>query len=961
MLGEGTLEEDRELFRAATPTTSTVTEETSPKVRKRSNYADSENRSVNPSSGREMGKDYRTLETSPTISVAPAYSSTSTGLLPVWGNLTATVRSSGQVVVGQNNSVTVNHYNSRPDLAGSSGVAPSRPYVSLPQVLPNFVGREEEARTVLEKLQSSKLVCIVGPAGVGKTQLAKKVFLQYIESNGMKGAYLEVTLGKRVPLLSSTTCSAADLYRYIKTFLIQEPNFALESENEDLLLRQINVLIQPDSLLLIDACESCVNEELNRALHKWIGRLLSSPFNIRVIATSQRKLVGLLPLNPNFHLDPLTEEDALTMIGNAVEQSQCNTNLLRRLIHRCSRFPLALAIVCSLLQGGDDPQELCERLEASPESRIRTLSPRFEDADIGSLQRMEVALSGFFKRLESRNITAYNALLVLSVIPQAFDKETMIALIRNSLKLSHSAVQIAIKLLKEHCFLHPSLSQDGREVYLMHSLIRDFAEKGRKYESALDCKSKTAFIKHFCSLLEKIGTNYHGDGPSRTQSFKAFDFNIESFTLLDRALIDKEWETVIEQPELISCIESLTRHRAGMLFVFMLPLQHHIEALKALLVLVRKKSLGKVAEALVLLDLGKTMKSTWKTECIKTAQQHFEDAKRLLENQVPKSGTVRFYEADCLKSCGKVRHRLAVQTKVYDPDQLRDALQQIQHGTAIFRDLLKDLESHQCDTTRNDIPNVRDVKRNLASCFKGQGNIRYWLEGSSQEAYSLLEKALVYRVDADGEYEITVAKLLLDIGKLLRFQSKTSYPNDRQKLLFMSLTVLTNASTITSVCGHYGPVAGKIYFHLGLAYKDWYKAHIGHQCPEILNEALEREILCLQWSITIQQQYSMPIELGKSFGILGTARSMRDNFVGAEEAFKISEACLVGDGASGDDNLDAVLTLYWSWSQTYRRQQKYDQEKQCLEKWIEQRLSSRTDNLRLQTLEKRTRERLLQL
>jgi hypothetical protein len=88
---------------------------------------------------------------------------------------------------------------------------------------------------------------------------------------------------------------------------------------------------------------------------------------------------------------------------------------------------------------------------------------------------------------------------------------------------------------------------------------------------------------------------------------------------------------------------------------------------------------------------------------------------------------------------------------------------------------------------------------------------------------------------------------------------------------------------------------------------------------------------------------------------------MRDNFVGAEEAFKISEACLVGDGASGDDNLDAVLTLYWSWSQTYRRQQKYDQEKQCLEKWIEQRLSSRTDNLRLQTLEKRTRERLLQL
>ena len=827
------------------------------------------------------------------------------------------------------------------------GAVPSR--LSLPQVLPNFVGRKKEIGNVLEKLQSFKFVCIVGPAGVGKTELAKKVFSHYVESNGIKGTYVEVTLGSSVTSLSN----AVDLYRYISIFLNQDSKFAVEIENEDLLLSRIDVL-QPDSLLLIDACENCANEESNEALHKWIGRLLSSRPNIKVIATSQRRLGGLLlpdTSDPNYHLDPLPEEDAVAMMTKAVLQSpfgsehlsQRRTDLLNRLVRHCSCFPLALAIVCSLLQGGDDPQELCERLEASPESKFGALSPRFEDANIGSLQPMVDALRGCFDRLKSRNAVAYKALLVLSIIPQAFDKETMFALISKSLELLNGGtVQKAATLLKEHCFLQASMSQDGREGFRMHSLIRDFAAQLRTSDLELDCKSKSAFIKHFCSLLERIGARYHGDGPSRIQAFKEFDSNVESLALLDRTLIDKNWKAVVEQPELTSCMYALTSQRAGALFVFRLPLRHHIEALEALLGLVRRNrnelSIETVAEARVLLDLGKTMKSTWEKQYTERALQHFEDSKQLLQNQMPKSTTLRFYEADCLKSCGKVRYRLAVHKEASADMQRREALQQVEQSSEMFRELLRVLERQQCDEGRSCTPSVRDVKRNLASCLKGQGEIQNWLEGPSQ-ARSLLQQALQYRLEADGEYDITTAKLLLSLGRICRVQSTprhTSCPADRQKLLNESEVILLKAVNITTVCGDYGPVAGKIYFQLGFVYRD--KARTSSSLPslEFFNNALVREIFWFERSLAMMQQYdASQRDLGHIYSNLGTARSIKGDYTGAEDAFKHGEKSLDGAIASGEGDLYALANLYWSWSQTYHKQEKYDEELQCLEKWTE--------------------------
>ena len=119
-------------------------------------------------------------------------------------------------------------------------------------------------------MTSCKFVCVVGPAGIGKSEIAKQACERYLERKERQGKRLCMCLGQTVGAFSR----AADLYRYIRAAILAQvdefKSIEDQLETDKDIMRQLDELFEPDSILLIDSCESCHSEELNVAIQRFI-------------------------------------------------------------------------------------------------------------------------------------------------------------------------------------------------------------------------------------------------------------------------------------------------------------------------------------------------------------------------------------------------------------------------------------------------------------------------------------------------------------------------------------------------------------------------------------------------------------------------------------------------------------------------------------------------------------------
>ncbi|MFI7446685.1 BTAD domain-containing putative transcriptional regulator [Nonomuraea sp. NPDC049714] len=141
----------------------------------------------------------------------------------------------------------------------------------LPAQLTRFVGREDELRLLAGLLESSRLVTVVGPGGVGKTRLAVEAVSRHrVHQRG------------RVWLVSLAAVDTADGLVEAVLSTISLPG---AQPAGTLLERVVNLLAGGEGVLVLDNCE-----QISGAVAKFAGRLLERQPDLTILATSREPL-----------------------------------------------------------------------------------------------------------------------------------------------------------------------------------------------------------------------------------------------------------------------------------------------------------------------------------------------------------------------------------------------------------------------------------------------------------------------------------------------------------------------------------------------------------------------------------------------------------------------------------------------------------------------------------------------
>jgi len=141
---------------------------------------------------------------------------------------------------------------------------------NLPSRLTSFVGREEVIGNLKQLLETSRLLTLVGPGGVGKTRLAVELAAGLVAEYSDGVWMVELATIAEPELVESTIASTLNL----RSAAGRPSNASLETRLAD---KQL--------LLVLDNCEHLIDTAADQ-----LNRILKSCPNIRCIATSREPL-----------------------------------------------------------------------------------------------------------------------------------------------------------------------------------------------------------------------------------------------------------------------------------------------------------------------------------------------------------------------------------------------------------------------------------------------------------------------------------------------------------------------------------------------------------------------------------------------------------------------------------------------------------------------------------------------
>ncbi|HJP75962.1 MAG TPA: BTAD domain-containing putative transcriptional regulator [Pseudonocardiaceae bacterium] len=250
-------------------------------------------------------------------------------------------------------------------------LAPARPpallHGTLPARLTSFIGRDAELATALDLLGTSRLVCLVGSGGAGKTRLATELARKIVHRDGVGVWFAELAPIGDGGDLAEALLGALGI-REVR--IIENVGSGPRSP----LARLIDHFTGSPAVLVLDNCEHLIDAAATLA-----ETLLGSCPELRVLATSREPLaitgetlhwVGPLDL-PGEHASPdeARQTSAVRLFVDRAMAARPGFVLdsavlpaVAEICHRLDGMPLALELAAARLRSMT-PQEVAERLD----------------------------------------------------------------------------------------------------------------------------------------------------------------------------------------------------------------------------------------------------------------------------------------------------------------------------------------------------------------------------------------------------------------------------------------------------------------------------------------------------------------------------------------------------------------------------------------------------------------------
>ncbi|WP_030155596.1 BTAD domain-containing putative transcriptional regulator [Glycomyces sp. NRRL B-16210] len=234
--------------------------------------------------------------------------------------------------------------------------APQRTRGNLRSSFTSFVGRTAEIDQITAALDTSRLVTLRGPGGVGKTRLATTVAAATPTSGTWIVELAPVTDPDDVPHAAAQAVGAFD-----KTFTALDDDTARRDPADTLDLLAETLASRP-ALLVLDNCEHLVDAAADLA-----DRLLGHCPNLRILATSREPLaiIGetvcqIGPLDPQAALRLFTDRATAARPGFTADDP-ATADAITELCDHLDGLPLAIELAATKLRTLEFPQ-LTERL-----------------------------------------------------------------------------------------------------------------------------------------------------------------------------------------------------------------------------------------------------------------------------------------------------------------------------------------------------------------------------------------------------------------------------------------------------------------------------------------------------------------------------------------------------------------------------------------------------------------------
>lgn len=381
--------------------------------------------------------------------------------------------------------------------------APPKPAATLrgtsPARLTSFVGRDSELATALDLLGTSRLVCLVGPGGAGKTRLATELARGIVDRDGVSVWFAELAPIRDAGDLAESLLGALGI-REVR--IIENAVGATSAGPRTPLSRLVEHFTGGPAVLVLDNCEHLIDAAATLA-----ETLLGSCPELRVLATSREPLaitgealywVGPLDL-PGEHATPeqATKTSAVRLFVDRAMAARPGFTLdasvlpsVAEICHRLDGMPLALELAAARLRSMS-PQEVAERLDdrfALFTGGNRTALPRHRTLR-GVVEWSWDLLTDAEKTLARR----------LSMFAGGVTVDSAIGVCAGA-DLPAVEVPYLLASLVEKSLLEAKTDADGSSRYRMLETVRAYGQEKLAEAGEADA-TMTAFTEHFARLI----------------------------------------------------------------------------------------------------------------------------------------------------------------------------------------------------------------------------------------------------------------------------------------------------------------------------------------------------------------------------------------------------------------------------------------------------------------------------